>query len=214
MAQETTPSRSHGPRAGTLARLLRGALWLLFAIVLLVPKLLSLRRRPRTWNILRAIVALLSVGLIVGSVAAMSFVVFAGTFSIVLAAALLLGAIFVGPERPRRSLDDRVRELGALIAVNGGEYASGPGQPIQAHLCVGADRAWVLDAELAVQLEVKFSTLDDVRAEAAGNGWKLLLLSRNSPAELLYNGPFAEHFARVAESTVRSQLHRALPILR
>jgi len=197
-----------------LARLFRGALWLVFAVVLLVPKLLSLRRRPSTWNALRVAVALASVSLIAGAALAASFAAFAGTFSILLATMLLFAAIVVAPERPRRSLDDRSRELGALVVVNGGKYQSGQGTPIQGHLCVGADRVWVLDGALTVRLEVPFASLKTARAEAAGDDWKLLLRSQDSVAELLYAGPFAEHFARVAESTVRSQLHRELPVLR
>ena len=181
---------------------------------MLVPKLLSLRRRPRAWNVLRAIVALASVSLIIGAAVAVSFVAFAGTFSILVATALLLGAIVVAPERPRRSLDDRVHQLGALVVVNGGKYQPEQGTPMKAHLCVGSDRVWVLDGALSVLLEAPFASLKGVRAEPVGDDWNLSLPSKDSAAELLYTGPFAEHFARVAESTVRSQLHRELPILR
>ena len=214
MAEETTTSPSVGSRTSPLGRLLRGALWLLFAIVLLIPKLLSLRRRPRTWNVLRVVVGLASVSLIIGAATALSFAAFAGTFSILAAAALLLAAIVVAPERPRRSLDERARELGALVVVNGGKYRPETGIPVQAHLCVGADRVWVLDEALTVLLEAPFASLQGVRAQAIGEDWKLSLQSRDSGAELLYAGLFAEHFARVAESTVRSQLHRELPVLR
>jgi len=43
----------------------RAGLYVLFALVLLIPKTLSLRRQPRAWNTLRAVVALLGAGLIV-----------------------------------------------------------------------------------------------------------------------------------------------------
>jgi hypothetical protein len=33
-------------------------------------------------------------------------------------------------------------------------------------------------------------------------------------AEFIYEGTFAEHLARVAETTLRSRLYRELPILR
>ena len=173
-----------------------------------------MRRRPRAWNVLRAIVALASVGLIAGAAIAASFAAFAGVLSILAATVLLLAAIVIAPKRAQQSLDDRARELGALIVVNGGEYGGGRGTPAPAHLCVGDDRVWILDSALSVQLEVRFASLKSVRAESTGaDRWKLEFLSRDSSAGLLYEGPFAEHFARVAESTVRSQLHRELPIL-
>jgi hypothetical protein len=214
VTQETTTSPSGGARALPLARVFRGALWLLFAIVLLVPKLLSLRRRPPTWNVLRAVVALASVSLIIGAAIALRFAAFAGTFSILIATVLLLAAIVVAPERTRRSLDARMHELGALVVVNGGKYRPDKGVSVQVHLCVGADRVWVLDEALSVLFEAPFTLLQGARAEAIGEDWKLSLQSRDCGAELVYAGPFAEHFARVAESTVRSQLHRELPILR
>jgi len=214
VAEETTTSASVGSRTLPFARVFRCALWLLFAIVLLVPKLLSLRRRPRTWNVLRAVVALGCVSLIIGAAIALRIAAFAGTFSILVSTVLLLAAIIVAPERPRRLLDDRARELGALVVVNGGSYRGGQGIPVNAHLFVGADRVWVLDEALVVLLEAPFASLNSVRAEAFGEDWRLSLQSRDSEAELAYEGPFAEHFARVAESTVRSQLHRELPILR
>jgi hypothetical protein len=162
---------------------------------------------------LRVVVALASVSLIVGAAIALSFAAFAGTFSILVATLLLLAAIVIAPERPRRSLDERVRALGALVVVNGGKYRSANGMPTQAHLCVGADRLWVLDEALSVLLEAPFVSLNGVRAEGIGEDWKLSLMSLGSAGDLLYTGPFAEHFARVAESTVRSLLHRELPIL-
>ena len=191
------------------SRLFRGALWLLFALVLLVPKLIAFRRRRRIWNILRVILAVAGAALIAVHVVSHAGMVFA-----VLGAALLLIALVVRSEQPRQSLDDRARQLGALVVVNGGTYQPPRAAPMQVHLCVGADRTWILDTSLSVKLELPLASLSSVQAQLADTGWKLSFLAKDAVTDLFYSGPFAEHFARVAESTVRSQLHRELPVLR
>lgn len=194
---------------GLLTRIARGALWLLFAVLLLVPKLVALRRRPRAWNVARVIFVAIGVALILADVT-----VRAGTVYAVLGTALALIGLSVKPVRSRQSLDDRARQLGALVVVNGGTCRPPDGVAFKAHLCAGADRVWLLDPALAVRAEVPLASLAELRVQGAADEWKVLLLGAGTTVELAYAGSFAEHFARVAESTVRSQLRRDLPVLR
>jgi hypothetical protein len=205
MAQDTPTTSPATP----LARLFRGALWLFFALILLFPKLMALRRRPRAWNILRAILALTGAALIVADLVAR-----AGMATAVAGAVFLLLALAIQPDHSLQSLDERARQLGALVVVNGGIYQTPQATPVKAHLCIGIDQVWILDAALSVKLELPLASLKTIQAQPDGESWKLSFLSRDSAINLLYTGPFAEHFARVAESAVRSQLHRELPILR
>ena len=46
-------------------RLRQATLMVLFALVLLIPKTLGLRRQPRVWNLLRTAVGLLDIALVV-----------------------------------------------------------------------------------------------------------------------------------------------------
>jgi hypothetical protein len=127
---------------------------------------------------------------------------------------MLLFAFFLGPERALLSVDARVRELGALIAVEGGRYLDADRGRHRAKLFIGADRLWVLDAGLQIVLEVPLQQIRKVVVEPAGTSWSFRVDCEESTAEFIYDGTFAEHLARVAEATVRSRLHRELPILR
>ena len=199
------------------ARLRRGAIWLLFSAVLLIPETLSMRRRPHTWNAMRSALALLGALLIAASLSG-----HVRAWAVVAGAALLLFAAFVTPERPRLSVDARARELGAVVVVQGGTYRAEDGKPRRnTRLFVGPARLHVLDAQLRVLAEIPVAGLTEVRAMPDGRNWKFEMRwgrpgipGPQTVAELIFEGPFAEHFARVAESTVHSQIPNPLPILK
>jgi uncharacterized membrane protein len=143
------------PWRAAAARLRRGALWVIFALVLMIPKVIRLRRQRRAWNLVRILMAFAGAAMLTFGAArghALALLV-AGVL-------MLLFALLLTPARSEfssaSSIDARARELGALITVDG----------VQA------------------------------------------------TAEFIYEGSFAEHPARVAEATVRSRLHRELPVLR
>jgi hypothetical protein len=50
-------------------------------------------------------------------------------------------------------------------------------------------------------------------AEASGSQWLLRVAWPDHIAEFSYRGIFAEHLARVAESTVRSVMRPSLPVI-
>jgi hypothetical protein len=199
-------------RAGA-ARLRRGVLWAIFALVLLIPKVNRLRRRRALWNFIRVIVAFAGLGALALSAArghALTLVP-AGVL-------LLLTALIVNPERPEFShgfsIDARARELGAWIAVDGGYYITASRNRQRAKLFVGPDRLWVSDAALQILLEIPLQQIRSVSVEPAGNAWNVRVDSEKTTAEFIYDGSFAEHLASVAADTVRSRLHRELQVLR
>ena len=201
------------------ARLRRGAIWLLFSAVLLIPKTLSMRRRPRTWNAMRLALALLGALLIAANLSG-----HVRAWAAIVGAASLLFSAFVVPERPRLSVDARARELGAVVVVQGGAYRAEDGKTARnTRLFVGPARLHIiLGAGLRVLAEIPVPELTEVRAVPEGKNWILDLRwsqpgrsnQQNLAAQLIFNGPFAEHFARVAESTVRSQIPNPLAILK
>ena len=205
MAEKHTEER----RAGWPQRLRRAALFVLFALVLLIPKTLGLRRQPQVWNALRTAVALLGAALVVVPMAFASSWVAA-----MIGLALFLLALLAAPAKPKKSVDERARELGALVVVNGGRFHPPAAEPVPTRLFVARERLYALDRELQPLLEIAFATVSSVRAQPAAEGWKLRVEWDHSTAEFFYEGFFAEHLARVAESTLLSQLRRELPVLK
>lgn len=190
------------------ARLRRGALWVIFGSILMIPKVNRLRRHRRAWNYGRIVAglagaAMIGVGALGGHIVGL----------LVAGSALLLFALLLAPERREMSIDARARELGALIVVDGGNYIDAAGAPNRAKLFVGSDRLWVLDAALSILLDLPFQQVRAILVEPAGADWKLRLDCGPTTAEFVYQGNFGEHLARVAEATLRSRLYRELPVL-
>lgn len=190
-------------------KLRRVALFALFASVLLIPKTLALRRRRRVWNTLRAAAAITG---------ALLVVVPMGLWSSWLAAAvglvLFVMALLLDPLDPEKSVDEHARELGALVVVNGGRFHAPSGPPVRARLFVAPKRVVALDASKRQLVEIPFGELSSVHAEEANGGWKLRVEWDHQSAEFSYEGFFAEHLARVAETTLRNQAYPGLPVLK
>jgi hypothetical protein len=191
------------------ARLRRGGLWLIFALVLMIPKVNRLRRRRRTWNFLRILVAIAGISILVfGFVRGPAFTLMAA------GALMLLFGLLVSAERPEISVDARAKELGALITVDGGHYIDAAGNRHRAKLFVGPDRLWALDSALQVVLEIPLTQVRTLVVEPSGTDWSFRLDGQQTKAEFIYEGSFAQHLAGVAEATVRSRLNCELPVLR
>jgi len=191
------------------ARLRRGGLWLIFALVLMIPKVNRLRRRRKTWNSIRILsviagAAMLLLGISRGHVIILPL---AGTL-------VLLFGLLVNAERPEISVDARAKELGALITVDGGRYIDAAGNRHRTKLFVGPDRLWALDSALHVVLEVPLTQVQTLFVEPSGADWSFRLEGQQTKAVFIYQGSFAQHLAGVAEATVRSRLNRELPVLR
>ena len=202
MAQE----RSGEVQASLAQRLRRVALFVLFSLVLLIPKGLALRRRHRWWNLFRFVVALIGTFLLADQGAS--------TSQLLLGLSLLVLALFVRPAREERSVDEQARELGALVVLNGGRFSRADEPPCLVRLFLAPEALHVLDQEHQPLLEIPVGSISSVRAEPAPSGWRLVVCFVESRVEFHYDGFFAEHLARIAETTLRSQLHRELPVVR
>lgn len=187
-------------------RLRRAALWFLFALVLLIPKTLSLRKRPGLWNLLRFGVAVLGVFVFTIQGGSAGFYLFG--------LLLILLALTVRPTRQERSVDEQARELGALVVLNGGRFRPADGKTRQARLFIAPERFHVLDLEHRPLLEIPWTAVSAVRAEEASSGWQLLVEFQETTIVFLYDGFFAGHLAQIAETTLRNRLRKELPVLR
>lgn len=197
------------PLRASAARLGRGVLWAIFALVLMIPKVNRLRRRHQMWNSVRVLMAVTGAGML--ALAAAS-----GYTIMPLAAGvlMLLFALIVAPKRPERSIDTRARELGALIVVDGGRYIDASGRPHRLKLFLAPDRLLVLNLRLQILAEIPLQEIRTLAAKPAGADWSLRVQWAETTAKFVYEGTFGEHLARVAEATLRGQLHRELPVFR
>jgi hypothetical protein len=206
MSTTTAPASTQEESIG--ARLRNAAMAVLFATVLVIPKLLHIRRDPRAWTAFRLLLAVGGAGLVILPLSRWNSWT-AGVAGII----LFLAAILLPAEKPDTTVSDTAARLGALVVVNGGEYQPENDRPLKTQLFVGAERIWALDPSMQPLLSVATGQVISAVAAESGSDWVLRLRWSESSADFRYRGIFAEHLARVAESTLRSVIHPALPVL-
>jgi len=205
MSDTANPALSQPEGLGKRLRQL--AVGALFALVLLIPKILDVRRNPRSWMVLRiflgvagAALAVLPLGLGTGFVPA------------IVGLAMFISAILLSPAKPDANADDKAHELGALVVVNGGRFQPGSAPSAAVQLYVGAESVWALDRRFQPLLEIPVSEITTACAEQSEESWRLRMTWASHTAEFSYGGIFAEHLARVAETTIRGVMRPALPV--
>jgi len=157
--------------------------------------------------------------------------------------AMFLAAILLPAAKPDTTLADTAARLGALVIVNGGVYQPEDWQPenarpetgqlenwqhepvqpqnVQAEMAppspaqlfVCPDRIWALDSQLHPLLVIPTAQISSAIASESAGDWILRVRWAERTADFHYRGIFAEHLARVAESTLRSVIQPALPII-
>jgi len=206
MAEEKPAQEKTSPRV----RLRRAALFVLFSLVLLIPKTLALRRRSRLWNSLRLAAATLGLALLVRGGGEWNGASIVGGL-------LVVAAVLTQPAKEEKSVDGQARELGALVVLNGGEFQVAGGKPTAVRLFVASERVHVLDSRHRPLLEIPLAAVSSIRVEeskGAKEGWRLVIEWPGGTATFFYEGFFAEHLARIAETTLNSQLRRELPVVK
>ena len=205
MSDTSNPALSQPEGLGKRLRQL--AFGALFALVLLIPKILDVWRNPRSWMVLRiflgvagAALAVLPLGLGTGFVPA------------IVGLAMFISAILLSPAKPDANADDKAHELGALVVVNGGRFQPGSAPSAAVQLYVGAESVWALDRRFQPLLEIPVSEITTACTEQSEESWRLRMTWASHTAEFSYRGIFAEHLARVAETTIRGVMRPALPV--
>jgi hypothetical protein len=206
MTTAPSPAPSESQRSATSVRdVFIGAL---FAMALLVPKLLYLRRNPKSWMLFRIFLALAGASLVIVPIGLGN-----SYFLSLVGLITFTGAILLPPAKPDTNTDDKARELGALVVVNGGRFKLGEAPSFAAQLFVGPDHVSVLDSDFQSYLEIPVNEITSARAEESHGRWYLRVDWANKTVTFLYRGVFAEHLARVAESTLHSVMRPALPVI-
>jgi len=180
----------------------------IFAIILLLPKLLHLRRNEGSWLVFRSVLGLVGAALVIFPLGFWNSYLLS-----ILGLALFIAAILLPPAVPDTTADDKVKELNALIVVNGGAYQPGNAPAAATKLFIGSDHIWALDSHFQPLVVISVREIASADAEKAGPDWRLLIHWNDHTAEFIYRGFFSEHLARVAESSVRSVMVPVLPVL-
>jgi hypothetical protein len=203
-------SASSVPPAETVsARLRNAATGFAFAVVLLVPKLLHLRHDPRSWLAFRILLGLAGAALVI-----LPLAIWNSWLAAIAGLAMFLAAVLIQPAPLEASVDDKARELGALVVVNGGLYRPSVSLPASSvQLFIGGETIWVLNSQLRPAITLNVAQISSVHAQETSNGWLLQVRGTDRVADFSYTGVFAEHFARVAESSLRSVIPAPLPVV-
>src|SRR5437016_4597501 len=113
MSATSNPALSQPESFGKRLRHL--AVGALFALVLLIPKILHVRRNPRSWMLFRIFLGVAGAALVV-----LPLGLGASFVPAVVGLAMFISAILLPPAKPDSNADGKARELGALVVVNGG----------------------------------------------------------------------------------------------
>jgi hypothetical protein len=189
-------------------KLRNAAVGILFALVLLIPRLLHLRRNPRSWRLFCILLGIAGAALVILPLGLGNNYAYA-----LIGMVMFIAAILLPPAKPVMSADDKARELGALVVVNGGQYRSQNSAARSVQLFVGAESISVLDSTFQPLLVIPVAAITLARAEKSGKYWLVRVVWPDHTAEFSYSGIFAEHLARVAESTLCSMMRPALPVI-
>jgi hypothetical protein len=181
---------------------------LLFGTALVLPRLMNLRQNRRAWTLFRLAMAAVGAGMVI-----LPLTLRNGIAVSVFGLMIFVAAILIPSAKPSTSVEDKTRELGALVVVNGGKYQPGNAPLASVQIFVGNENIWVLDLHLQPLLVIPTQEIIYSRAEYNNDRWLLRIRWSDRAADFLYQGFFAEHLARVAERTVSAAIPPALPVL-
>jgi hypothetical protein len=206
----TAPATAASPHEGTNSRLRNLLIGAAFATVLLIPKLLRIRHNAESWTAFRVLLGFGGAALVI-----LPLSLWNSWLAAIAGLAMFLAAILLPPVEAHPIADEKARELGALVIVNGGKFRPRSGALIPVRLFVGADQISVLDSNLQPLLVIPAAEITSANAIQGQkkNHWTLQVRWSDQSAEFFYQGVFAEHLAHVAQSTLGSVMPAPLPIL-
>ena len=210
-------------RARLWQALRKAALSALFSAILMIPKVRRLRRKIWEWSAVRILVVLL--GCLLGWRYRHAN---GGAADLVVGIALMAFGVLVRAKPEAKSVDAQARERDALVVLNGGAFIpAGNERPSSiVRIFVNPDRLFVVDEREHTLEEIPVVRMRELAAhpvlapdepEAEAQTWDLEITWESKEmrtSRFRYDGVFAEHLARVAETTVRNLLRRELPVLR
>src|SRR5580692_1322344 len=202
------PASAASQDEGTVTRIRNLLIGAIFAAVLLVPKLRRIRHNAQSWMVFRIFLGFAGAALVI-----LPLSLWNSWLAAIAGLGMFLAAILLPPAPPYTITDDKARELGALVIVNGGKYQPGNAAAMPVQPFVGAEQIWALDANFQPLLVIPALEITSANALQKKDRWILQVRWSDKAAEFSYRGIFAEHLARVAESTLGSVMHTPLHIL-
>jgi len=201
----------------------KAALSVLFAAILVIPQVRRLRRKIWEWSAVRLLVAAL--GCLLGWRYKHAN---GGTLDLIVGVALMAFGLLVRAKPQPKSVDAQARQLDALVVLNGGAFIpAGSERPsCMVSIFVNPDRLFVVDGREHTLEEIPLVRVRELKSrptpsqgetEAEAQTWDLEITWESQEmctARFRYDGVFAEHLARVAETTVRNLLRKDLPALK
>jgi hypothetical protein len=203
----TAPATAASQHEGIGARLRNLLIGAMFTLVLLIPKLLHLRRNAQSWMVFRVMLGFAGAALVI-----LPLSLWNSWLAPIAGLGMFLAAILLPPVQSHTMTDDKARELDALVVVNGGKYQPGNAAPASVQLFVGAERVWALDVHFQPLLVIPATEITSATAVRHKDRWILQVRWSDNVAEFSYQGVFAEHLARVAQSTLGTVMHSPLPV--
>ena len=223
MADEKEPQAAVTVTARPWHVIRKAALSVLFGAILIIPKVRRLRRKIWEWSAVRLLVAAL--GCLLGWRYKHAN---GGVMDLVVGVALMAFGLLVRAKPQTKSVEAQARELDALVVLNGGAFiphgAERPSRLVS--IFVNPDRLFVVDEREHRLEEIPIVRVRELVArpvpapgepEAEAETWDLAITWESKEMRTVcfrYDGVFAEHLARVAETTVRNLLRKDLPVLR
>ena len=201
----------------------RAGLSVLFTVILIIPKIRALRRKPWEWSGVRLVTA--GLGCLLGWRYKHAN---GGIVDLVSGVVLMAFGLLVRTKPQAKPVDAQAHELDALVVLNGGAFIPhGADRPSRiVRIFVNPDRLFVIDEREHSLEEIPVVRVRQLEAqpvpapgepEADAQTWDLAISWESNEmrtARFRYHGVFAEHLARVAENTVRNVLRKELPVLR
>lgn len=198
----------------------RAGLFVLFGTILIIPRLRRLRQRVWPWTCVRLTSAVCSLWL------AWRFTRGQTGWASLFSAGILLAFGLLVRSRPlAKSVDAVAHELNALVVLNGGAFRlSGNARVIPStQIYVRPDALIVTGSHEQRLAEIPLTRIQNLTVYAIDKGpgkgaepWEVRIEWLSGEActtSFRYEGAFAEHLARVTESTVLSQWKKKLPVI-
>ena len=166
-------------------------------------------RKTHSWLFFRIVLGLGGAALVIFPVASGNSYIFP-----VVGLVMFIVATLLLPAKPRSTLEEKARELGALVVVDGGRYRfPDSSSSVRVQLFACADRISVLDTRFRLLFEIPTAEITSFLALQAEKGWFLEVIWSAHAAEFFYRGISAEHLVRVAESALRRVTPAPAPVI-
>lgn len=169
----------------------------------------TLHGKTRSWMLFRIALGLGGAALVIFPVASGNNYLFS-----VVGLVMFVTAILLFPAKLRATREEKARELGAAVVVDGGHYRllnSSSSVPVQ--LFVAMDCISVLDAKFRLVLEIPTAEITSFLALEEGKRWFLEVIWSTHGAEFSYRGASAARLARAAEDAIRNVAPAPAPIV-